>query len=41
MERVCAICKTSEFETELFEGIYDDEIVLVCKDCSRDEHIPI
>ncbi len=41
MEKNCAICKTNELEKELFEGVYDDEIVLVCKDCARDEHIPI
>jgi ribosome-binding protein aMBF1 (putative translation factor) len=41
MERVCTICRAKEFETELFEGLYDDEIVFVCKDCARDEHIPI
>lgn len=41
MEKVCGLCGATEAESELFEGVYDDEIVLICKECARDEHIPV
>ncbi len=41
MERICNLCGSTEMESDLYEGVYDDEIVLICKECARDENIPI
>ncbi len=37
----CVICKKSEDETDLFEGIYDGKIRKICKSCSTVERIPL
>jgi ribosome-binding protein aMBF1 (putative translation factor) len=36
----CVICNLSEDEAELFDGIYDNEVVKVCKRCAELENIP-
>lgn len=41
MERICSMCGSTEMESDLYEGVYDDEIVLICKECARDENIPV
>ncbi len=41
MSKRCAICKTPWDQTELFEGVYDNEMIMVCKDCAREESVPI
>ena len=37
----CYICKKSSQETELFEGIYENQIIKVCKKCADLELIPL
>ncbi len=37
----CQICKRSEDITELFKGIYDNEIINVCESCAELEQIPL
>lgn len=37
----CAICKKTDGEVELFEGILENEIVLVCGTCAKIERIPL
>lgn len=37
----CAVCKKSSEEVELFEGIYDAEMVKCCSTCSEREGIPL
>ncbi|MBU3923333.1 MAG: hypothetical protein KJ592_00280 [Nanoarchaeota archaeon] len=37
----CTICKKTSDETKIFEGIYNSEMVRVCKECADDEGIPI
>ena len=39
--RVCSICTKSEIETDLYEGIYEGRIVLVCTMCAEEEKIPL
>lgn len=37
----CVICKKEGEEVELFDGIYDAEMVHVCEDCAFEEKIPL
>jgi len=37
----CTICKKSEDETDLCEGIYDGKINTICKSCADSENIPL
>ncbi|MFH0711807.1 MAG: helix-turn-helix domain-containing protein [archaeon] len=37
----CAICKQSSDEVKLFEGIFRDEMVNICKECAEKEGTPI
>ncbi len=41
MSKRCAICKTPWDQTNLFEGVYENEMIMVCADCAREENIPI
>lgn len=38
---ICTICKKTQNETKLFEGIFNTEMVNICKECARSENIPI
>lgn len=37
----CVVCKKPWDIIELFEGIYDNEMVMVCRGCADEEKIPI
>lgn len=37
----CLICGKDEEETEIFEGIYEGEIVDICVDCAELEEVPL
>jgi ribosome-binding protein aMBF1 (putative translation factor) len=37
----CAVCKKSDVEVQLYEGILDHEVVKVCKSCADLEDIPV
>ncbi|MGK0209164.1 MAG: ribosome-binding protein aMBF1 (putative translation factor) [Patescibacteria group bacterium] len=37
----CMVCKKSEDIIGLHEGIYDNELGMVCLECAHEEHIPI
>lgn len=37
----CIICKKPWEIIELYEGIYDNEMIMVCEECANEEKIPI
>lgn len=41
MEKRCVICKRPNDLVNLFEGIFEDEMVMVCEECANEEKIPI
>jgi ribosome-binding protein aMBF1 (putative translation factor) len=41
LSKRCKICKKPGDIIELFEGIYDNEMIMVCESCSEEEKIPI
>ena len=36
----CVICKKPWEITELYEGIYDNQMIMVCEECANEEKIP-
>lgn len=41
MSKRCTICKTPDFEVDLFEGVYDNEMVMICESCAKDYSVPL
>jgi len=37
----CIICKKSEDETDLYEGIYEGKISKICRMCAERENVPL
>lgn len=37
----CTICKKTSEEIQLFNGIMESDMVMVCEDCAEDQKIPI
>jgi ribosome-binding protein aMBF1 (putative translation factor) len=37
----CTICKKSSEETELYPGILDSEMVMICEYCAEEEGVPV
>ena len=41
LSKRCKICKKPNDIVELFEGIFDNEMIMVCESCADEEKIPI
>ena len=37
----CTICKKTSEEVQLFNGIMESDMVMICEDCAEDQKVPI